>query len=80
MKIIVVKDRAVDAYGSPIFVRATGEATRSFVDEVNNEQSAMYKHPEDYDLYLVGEYDERTAAITSEPTPVLLLRGQDVKA
>uniref|UniRef100_A0AAU8B7S5 Nonstructural protein n=1 Tax=Dulem virus 100 TaxID=3145577 RepID=A0AAU8B7S5_9VIRU len=79
MKIVTVKDRAVDAYSKPIFVRATGEAARSFVDEINNDNSEMGKHPEDYDLYLLGEYDERTGGITSEPIPALILRGQDVK-
>lgn len=78
MKIIAIKDRAIDAYGQPIFVRATGQATRSFIDEINNEKSEMAKHPEDYDLYLLGEYDERSGQVQSEPIPALLLRGQDV--
>lgn len=78
MKLIVaVKDRAIDAFGQPFFVHATGQAVRSFIDEVNNRESPFNAHPEDYDLYEIGSYNEDTGEILPIP-PRLLGRGQDV--
>lgn len=78
MKIVAVKDRALDAYGQPIFVRALGEALRSFSDEVNKgRESTIGQHPEDYDLYEIGDYEDREGKLIP-CSPRLLLRGQDV--
>lgn len=63
MKICVVRDRAVDAFGQPFFVKHVGEAMRSFQDEVNRVGSPFNAHPDDYDLYLLGEYDDSNGAI-----------------
>ena len=48
--VCVVFDSAVNLYGQPIFVPSVGAALRSFIDEVNNRESAMCAHPEDYVL------------------------------
>lgn len=77
--VVAIRDRAVDAYGQPVFVKAVGQAVRSFGDEINNEQSAMYAHPEDYDLYLIGTYDEGTGALTPQ-SPSMIAIGKDAKS
>lgn len=58
LKVVAVRDRALDSFGQPVFVRALGQAIRSFSDEVNSKESAMFAHPEDYDLYELAEFDE----------------------
>lgn len=62
-KIVCVRDRAVDAFAVPFFVKHVNEAIRSFKDEINREGSPLAAHPDDYDLYLVGGYDDQTGAI-----------------
>lgn len=57
-KMVSVFDRGVDAFLRPFAVPAVGAAIRSFQDEVNNPESPMYKHARDYELYLVGEFDD----------------------
>lgn len=74
-----VRDSAVDCFGVPIFVRHVGEAIRSFVDECNNEQSQFCKHSEDYELFQIGRYDDQTAAVLAEATPVSLMTGKAAK-
>ena len=75
-KIVSVRDRAVDTFGQPIFVAAIGQAVRSFGDEVKNPQSPFNKHPEDYDLYSLGEFDDSTGEFfTSRPEQVAV--GKD---
>lgn len=74
--VCAVFDSAVEAYGQPIFVRARGEAMRSFIDEVRRSDSMFAKHPSDYSLYLIGSFDDATASLVA-CTPERLVRGQD---
>lgn len=60
--IVCVRDRAADVYGVPQFVNSLGSAIRSFGDEINRsaENNAFYNHPDDFDLYSIGTYDDQT--------------------
>jgi len=64
MKLVLcsVKDRAADAYGRPMFVPSVGVAIRSFSDEVNrkDQENQLFNHPDDFDLYELGEFDDNT--------------------
>ncbi|WNK12965.1 MAG: nonstructural protein [Microvirus sp.] len=77
--IYAVKDLAVQAFGMPFFLRSKGEAMRSFQDEVNRTdgKSSVAQHPDDYELYNIGEYDDATGAITPM-TPELVARAKDL--
>lgn len=77
MQIVVVKDRAVDAFGTPFFVKHVNEAIRSFKDEINREGSAMGAHPDDYDLYVVGQYDDQSGTVGGGDVG-LVARGKDM--
>lgn len=76
MKVLAVRDRAIDAFGTPIFVVAIGMGMRSFIDEVNRSESVMYQHPEDYDLYHIGDYDEFSGKLVPME-PKMLAVGKD---
>lgn len=70
MKLIVtaVRDSAVNAYMPPFYSRHLGEAMRSFGDLVRSSDSAVSRHPTDFHLFLLGEYDDTTGLFTtSEP-------------
>lgn len=75
--LVAVKDRAIDAFMRPFTVPHTNAAVRSFTDEVNNANSEMAKHPEDYDLYMLGGFDDQTGKLTQD-NPILLCRAQDL--
>lgn len=79
MKIVAVRDRALDSFGTPFFVYAVGQAIRSFDDEINRPDSPMGQHPEDYDLYELGEYFEQAGTIQAVSTPRMLAIGKDVR-
>jgi len=74
-----VKDRALDAFNRPIYVPTIGVAIRSFNDEVERKDSEMANHPEDYDLYELGSWDDQTAQYTPLEVPRVITRAQDVK-
>lgn len=83
MKLVLcsVKDRAADAYGRPMFVPSVGVAIRSFSDEVNRKDAdnQLYNHPDDFDLYEFGEFDDNTGLFTLYEQPKLLSLGKQVK-
>lgn len=80
LKIYVVRDTATDQYGNPMFLIASGQAMRSFTDEVNRAEkdNQMYMHPDDFELYELGEYETATGKFETKE-PELKLRGKDVK-
>ncbi len=79
--ICTVKDRAADAFGRPMFVPSAGVAIRSFSDEINrnNAENQLYNHPDDFDLYELGEFDDNTANFSLHEQPKLLSLGKQVK-
>lgn len=78
LRICAVKDTAVQEFGTPQFVMANGQAVRSFKDEVNRraDDNALSKHPDDYEMYSVGEFDTASGLFVTHP-PELLIRGKD---
>ena len=83
MKLVLcsVKDRAADAYGRPMFVPSTGVAIRSFSDEINRQadDNQLYNHPDDFDLYEFGEFDDNNGQFVIYEQPKLLSLGKQVK-
>lgn len=75
--VCAVRDRALDAFMSPIFVQAIGVANRSFSDEINRTESAFHSHPDDFDLYQIGSFDDSNGQLTSID-PRVIARGKDV--
>ena len=67
MKLVVyaVKDSAVQSYAQPMFFPTVPAAVRAFSDAVNSQDpnSQLCKHPEDFALYKVGDYDTVTGVI-----------------
>lgn len=83
-KIICVRDRAADVYSVPNMVLNTGAAIRAFGDEIRkphteDRPNQFNTHPEDFDLYLLGEYDDETASFETH-APKQIAIGKDYKA
>lgn len=76
--IVSVRDRAVNGFAAPFIVPSEGAAVRAFSDEVNRGESAMFAHPEDYDLYRLGHFDDGTGSFAVEE-PHMLVAGKSVK-
>lgn len=78
--IMAVKDRALDAYNLPFTMVTIAQAVRSFTDEINSDvgRSAVAQHPDDYDLYVIGKYNEQDGSIEAIQPPELVVRGKDL--
>jgi hypothetical protein len=83
MKMIVcsIRDRAAEAYGRPFFLPAVGVAIRSFQDEVNRraEDNQVFQHPDDFDLFELGSFDDATGKFDLYETPKQLALGKQLK-
>lgn len=79
--IVSVKDTAAQAFGRPVFVPAVPVAVRSFRDEVNRKDSSedLARHPEDFELYELGSFDDSTGVVEVLETPRLVARAKDLK-
>lgn len=78
--VLVVKDRALDIYNLPFTQTSVAQAVRGFTDEINNDptKSNIAQHPDDYDLYLIGHYDEVEGRLMPLDRPDLVVRGKDL--
>lgn len=77
LHVCAVRDSAADAFGRPFVVPTLGLATRSFIDEVANPQSAFHSHPGDYTLFELGSFDDNTGKFESLESPRQIMRGQE---
>ena len=60
-KIFSVYDSKAEAYLQPFTMSTIGLAIRSFTDTVNDKNSVISKHPEDYILFELGEFSDLDA-------------------
>lgn len=83
LQVLAVRDRAADAFNIPAFVPAIGQAVRSFSDQINQapqpgNPNPLSEHPEDFDLYLLGTYDDSNGHFEAIP-PRQVAVGKDLK-
>lgn len=72
LKVFAVFDSKAQAWNTPMFLRSTGEALRSWEDECNRVESMISKHAEDYSLHELGEYDDSTGRFQELPSALNL--------
>ena len=65
-----VFDRKAEMYLQPFLEIKDGTAIRAVQDIViNNKDHAFAKHPSDFSLHRLGEFDEITGVITGQAKP-----------
>jgi len=86
MTVVSIFDVCAGVYSRPVFCQSKGIAMRSFQDECrrvgpDGQLSDMQRHPEDFNLYLLGTFDDSLGKFSPADSgqPVLLLKGSDVK-
>lgn len=79
LQIFSVYDKKAVAYGNPFYYHQKGQAIRGFEDAVNEPTSPFGKHPEDFALFHIGEWDDTTGVITPLKNPVPIEEALNVK-
>lgn len=72
LKVFAVYDNAAQFYDRPFYEVSKGSAIRAFTDAVNDSNTAISKHPQDFVLFELGEYDTSSASFTLSPAPASL--------
>jgi hypothetical protein len=69
-----VYDRKAEMYSQPFLEIKDGTAIRAVQDLViNNKDHAFAKHPSDFSLHRLGEFDESTGVITGQNKPTKII-------
>lgn len=64
--LIALYDRATESHAPVMTVNTRAEAIRSFREAVNDPQTPINKHPTDYELYTIGQYDDIKGELISQ--------------
>lgn len=77
--VAAVRDRAADVFGIPFFSPTVGTAIRSFNDAVNSPEPSnqLRAHPEDFDLYQLGTYEDHHGLFEMLAQPHQIAIGKD---
>ncbi len=60
-KIFTIYDTKAEAYFPPFYLPQSSMAIRQFGDMVNDSNSSISKHPADYTLFELGEWDDNSS-------------------
>lgn len=64
-----IYDRKANCYNIPFFAQTDGVAVRNFQDLVSDSRSTVYRYPDDFSLYKVGEFNETSGALITLDAP-----------
>lgn len=73
-----LRDNKLGSFGTPVIIDNDAVAVRQFGDIVaNGGDNVITKHPSDFTLYKLGEYDLSTGKFENLDCPVALATGSD---
>lgn len=82
LKVFSVFDSKAAYFGQPFFDQSENSAIRNFADAVNdssNPNNMWNKHPEDFSLFNIGEFDNETGQIEKQ-LPLSVITASAIKS
>jgi len=71
LKMFAAEDRKLGVFLTPFFFLHTGQALRAWSEIVNDRTTVVGKHPADFSLSQIGEFDDADGSIVPhKPTQV----------
>lgn len=79
MKLLVfsIFDEKGGIFSNPFYMAHKGQAARAFSDVIQDKNTTISKHPEDYKLYTLGDWDDVSGQFTSLPQPEFMYHATD---
>lgn len=74
LRMYSVFDKKVEAYMPPVYFRSEGEAKRSFVDALQNNQQFI-AHRSDYSFAFIGLFDDNLGSVEPNVAPIHVMDG-----
>jgi hypothetical protein len=78
LKVYAVRDAKAEFYSQPFYKRTHGEAERDFSVLVNDQKSTVHPFPQDYDLFWLGDYEDKTGIMSPPETPLHIAKAIDL--
>jgi hypothetical protein len=75
--VFAIYDSKGGYYRTPFSMRSRGEAVRAFADVANDKTTEIGKHPEDFTLFLLADFDTDTGTYKNQITPISLGLARD---
>lgn len=69
-----IYDSKSETYSKPFHMHNDAIAIRSATDLLKSQNSEIANHPEDFTLFLLGEWDDNSAVFAIRETPKNILR------
>lgn len=63
-KMFSVFDSKAGNFSPPFFMVSIGQAVRSFQDIASDQSTMIARHPEDFSLFFIGEFDDAIGEVT----------------
>jgi len=79
LKMFTVYDSKAEAYLRPFYMNTKGEAIRLFTDMANDQNHQFFKHPEDYTLFELGDYEDTNGSFDLCKTPMAIGKALEFK-
>jgi len=64
LQLVAIYDKRSKEYSPPHVYVTLGVAEREFADAINDDNSKLNKHPGDYNMQHLGEFDSETGNVT----------------
>lgn len=78
LEIYSMYDAKLNSYGRPFYLLNEAQAIRAMVDLMIDGDSDPARHPEDFILFKLGNFDDSNAVITAD-TPKIICKLHELK-
>lgn len=78
-KIFIFKDEKSQGYGYPMTMHTRGAFIRNLQEELTRGQAIWARHPHDFSIFEIGEYDDVTGTVLMYETKNCLGLVQDFR-
>jgi len=78
MQIFTVYDKKMETYKNLMEFKNQAVMARDLAEIANNPESTLFKHPTDYEVYKVGEFNQQNGILTTKEKPEFITNITDL--
>lgn len=75
---VSIRDHVAKRFLQPTLFRTQPEAIRAFKHSLEDQNGPFFRSPSDFELCVLGQFDEDTGVITANVEPIVIVRGRDL--
>ena len=78
MELFSIYDTKAQKFGFPFQAPSKGAAVRQIAVEMNGQKNVLTQYPQDFELYAVEEFDEKTGKFAGYEEPIFVMNIKDI--